>query len=80
MQEVEGTVTLERLDLERCVSSLPEGQREVLLLFDIQGYSHNEIAKMLEIAPGTSKNRLFEARSAMRRELGYEPASSGSTL
>jgi RNA polymerase sigma factor (sigma-70 family) len=80
MRAVDGKATLDRLDLERCVSSLPEGQREVLILFDIQGYSHNEIAKLLEIAPGTSKSRLFEARKAMRRELGHELESSEGTL
>jgi RNA polymerase sigma factor (sigma-70 family) len=80
MRAVDGKATLDRLDLERCVSSLPEGQREVLILFHIEGYSHDEIADLLDIAPGTSKSRLFEARRALRRQLVSEPAGSGGTL
>lgn len=80
MRAVDGKATLDRLDLERCVSSLPEGQREVLILFHIEGYSHDEIANLLDIAPGTSKSRLFEARRALRRQLVSEPAGSGGTL
>jgi RNA polymerase sigma-70 factor (ECF subfamily) len=58
-----------RVDLERLVSALPEGQREVLVLFDVEGYTHQEIAASLGIAPGTSKSRLFEARRSLRRSL-----------
>lgn len=67
----------ERLDLERCLAALPAGLREVLILFDVQGFTHNEIAEWLDIAPGTSKSRLFEARKEMRRQLGAMSTSSG---
>jgi len=57
------------IDLERAIASLPDGYRAVLLLHDVEGYSHHEIARMLDIAVGTSKSQLFDARRAMRRLL-----------
>lgn len=56
----------ERIDLERAVSRLPEGYRSIYELFDVQGYSHEEIAQHLGIAPGTSKSQLFHARRSLR--------------
>jgi RNA polymerase sigma-70 factor (ECF subfamily) len=41
----------------------------VLVLHDVQGYTHAEIGEMLGIAPGTSKSQLHQARRAMRRLL-----------
>jgi len=67
-----------RLDLERLVAALPEGQRSVLVLFHLEGYSHEEIAAMLHIAPGTSKSRLFEARRNLRRWLDDGAGNQGS--
>jgi RNA polymerase sigma-70 factor (ECF subfamily) len=57
------------LDLERAVARLPEGAREVFLLFDVEGYGHPEIAGMLGIAAGTSKAQLFRARRLLRQWL-----------
>jgi RNA polymerase sigma-70 factor (ECF subfamily) len=58
-----------RLDLERAIARLPEGAREVFLLFDVEGYGHGEIAEMLGIATGTSKAQLFRARRLLREWL-----------
>jgi RNA polymerase sigma-70 factor (ECF subfamily) len=58
-----------RLDLERAVLRLPDGYREVLVLHDIEGYTHEEIADRLGIAPGTSKSQLSRARDSLRRWL-----------
>lgn len=55
-----------RLDLDRLLSALPETQRTVIVLFAIEGYTHEEIGGLLGIAPGTSKSRLFEARRTLR--------------
>jgi RNA polymerase sigma-70 factor (ECF subfamily) len=55
-----------RLDLERAIARLPEGAREVFLLYDVEGYGHKEIAAMLGIAAGTSKAQLFRARRLLR--------------
>ncbi len=65
------------LDLDRLVAALPAGQREVLVLFDIEGYTHKEIARRLDIALGTSKSRLFEARRTLRGALNKEAHGPG---
>lgn len=57
------------LDLERALTRLPDGAREVFLLFDVEGYGHAEIAAMLGIAAGTSKAQLFRARRLLRQWL-----------
>jgi RNA polymerase sigma factor (sigma-70 family) len=62
----------ERIDLEKALSMLPVGYRTVLVLHDLEGYRHEEIAEQLGIAPGTSKSQLFHARRYVRTLL--EPA------
>jgi RNA polymerase sigma-70 factor (ECF subfamily) len=64
----EGTAGL-NIDLERAIASLPEGAREIFVLYDIEGYSHAEIADMTGIAEGTSKAQLFRARHLLREKL-----------
>lgn len=56
----------ERLDLERALAALPDGYRAVLVLHDVEGYKHAEIARMLGTTEGTSKSQLFRARRTMR--------------
>jgi len=57
------------IDLERAIAALPEGAREVFVLYDIEGYSHGEIAELTGIAEGTSKAQLFRARQLLREKL-----------
>lgn len=57
------------LDLEVLVQRLPAGYRHVLVLHDIEGHTHNEIAQMLDIDAGTSKSQLSRARRLLRRWL-----------
>jgi RNA polymerase sigma-70 factor (ECF subfamily) len=64
-----------RIDLERAIASLPKGYREVLVLHDVEGYTHLEIAELLGIEPGTSKSQLSRARRALRRRLTEDPAT-----
>lgn len=52
-------------DLELLVRSLPDRCREVLVLHDIEGYTHEEIGRSLGIADGTSKHHLFRARKLL---------------
>lgn len=61
-----------RVDLERAFASLPWGYRSVLVLHDIEGYTHEAIAGMLDISPGTSKSQLSRARASLRRSLGLD--------
>ena len=56
----------ERIDLERAIARLSAGYRHVLVLHDIEGYTHEEISAQLEISIGTSKSQLFHARRALR--------------
>jgi RNA polymerase sigma-70 factor (ECF subfamily) len=62
--------SIDRLDVERALASLAPGFREVVVLHDIEGYTHEEIAVMLGVQPGTSKSQLSRARAALRRALG----------
>jgi RNA polymerase sigma-70 factor (ECF subfamily) len=55
--------------LEDAISRLPEGAREVFVLFDLEGYSHEEIGHMTGIAEGTSKAQLHRARRLLRKAL-----------
>ena len=59
----------DRVDIERALAALPSGYRMVLVLHDVQGHTHGEIAGMLGISAGGSKSQLSRARAAMRRLL-----------
>jgi len=48
------------------LDKLPPGYRRVLVLHDIEGWTHEEIAKSLQCSPGTSKSQLHKARARMR--------------
>jgi RNA polymerase sigma factor (sigma-70 family) len=61
--------TFDRIDLERAIAALPPGFRQVLVLHDIEGYTHEEISSALGIVPGTSKSQLNRARQALRATL-----------
>jgi RNA polymerase sigma factor (sigma-70 family) len=56
----------ERIDLERSIEILPDGYRMVLVLHDVEGMKHEEIAQRLDITVGTSKSQLSKARRALR--------------
>jgi RNA polymerase sigma-70 factor (ECF subfamily) len=57
------------LDLEQAIAALPERARAVFLLHDVEGYGHDEVAALLEIASGTSKAQLHRARRLLREAL-----------
>lgn len=58
------------IDLERAIAALPDRQRMVLVLHDVEGWTHAEIARSLNVPPGTSKSDLFRARRFVRACLG----------
>jgi RNA polymerase sigma-70 factor (ECF subfamily) len=60
-----GDVLLEQR-LEAALDRLPEGMRSVLVLHDVEGYTHEEIGELLGVTSGTSKSQLFKARAKMR--------------
>jgi RNA polymerase sigma-70 factor, ECF subfamily len=57
------------MDFEDALARLPEKARQVFVLHDVEGYRHEEIARMLGVVPGTSKSQLHHARMALRRHL-----------
>jgi DNA-directed RNA polymerase specialized sigma24 family protein len=57
---------IDRIDLVDAIAKLPEGYREVLILHDIEGFTHSEIATYLKIEEGTSKSQLSRARGVIR--------------
>jgi RNA polymerase sigma-70 factor (ECF subfamily) len=60
---------LNKLILEQEIASLPVGYRSVFVLHEVEGFSHEEIAEMLEITIGTSKSQLFKAKKMLRIRL-----------
>jgi RNA polymerase sigma-70 factor (sigma-E family) len=58
-----------RIDLARCLQSLPAAQRVVVVLRYLEDLSEMEIATLLDIAPGTVKSRLARALETLRRQL-----------
>ena len=59
----------DRLDLQNAIDRLPKGCKAVFLLHDVQGYQHNEIAKLLGFSTGASKSQLHKARKRLRSYL-----------
>ncbi len=57
------------IDLEAAIASLPDRARAVLVLHDIEGFRHDEIAQQMNIAEGTSKAHLARARQLLREAL-----------
>lgn len=54
------------------LSELPEMQRLAITLYDLEGYSHQEIGEILGIAVGTSRAHVHHARRALRRLIGAD--------
>jgi len=62
-------LSVEWMDMESAILSLAPGYRAVLVLHDIEGFTHEEIGERLGITAGTSKGQLFKARRAVRARL-----------
>ena len=56
---------LTREAVRRGLASLPDEQRQILLLREIQGLSYEEIAEAMDLEPGTVKSRIFRARKKL---------------
>ena len=71
----EAFTNLQLEELNKLIESLPLGNKTIFNLYAIEGYSHQEIAKMLGIQEGTSKSQLSRARGLLQekfKELDYE--------
>ncbi len=61
---------LDSIALSDALAQLPEGYRTVFILHDVEGYEHEEVARLLGCATGTSKSQLHKARRRLRELLG----------
>ena len=64
-------------DLLAALAGLPELQREVLMLYDLEGWSHREIAERLGISAGSARVHLHHGRRALRERLARRYGESG---
>lgn len=55
--------------IQLLIDELPEGYKMVFVLYGVEGYSHKEIAEMLQISESTSKSQLFKARKMLQEKL-----------
>jgi RNA polymerase sigma-70 factor, ECF subfamily len=62
----------DRIALDDAIASLAPGGRAVLILHDVEGYTHQEIADFLSINEGTSKSQLCRARRAVAEFLSHQ--------
>jgi RNA polymerase sigma-70 factor (ECF subfamily) len=60
---------IDRITLEDALARLPPGYRAAFVLHDIEGYEHEEVARLLGCAVGTSKSQLHKARTKLRKLL-----------
>lgn len=67
-----------RATLEKAIGQLKPRQREVFLLFEVEGFKHGEIAEILQIPEGTSKATLFEAKRELRELISAAPPRPAS--
>jgi RNA polymerase sigma factor (sigma-70 family) len=68
--DVDASSTSELRDLESAIAGLPERARTVLVLHDVEGYRHSDIAEITGMAVGSSKAQLHRARKLIRSKLG----------
>lgn len=57
---------VDRIAITNAISELPKGYRSVFILHDVEGYEHEEVARILGISVGTSKSQLHKARLKLR--------------
>ncbi len=69
-QQAPATNMLDKIGLDSAIAGLSSGYREIFLLHDLEGYRHDEIAKLLGISEGTSKSQLHKARNRLRALMG----------
>jgi RNA polymerase sigma-70 factor, ECF subfamily len=69
--------SIDLVNLERAIETLPPGSCIIFVLRDIEGYEHNEIAEMLGCSIGNSKAQLHKARMKLRDQLNVTRAENG---
>jgi RNA polymerase sigma-70 factor (ECF subfamily) len=67
------TPLIDRIAIDGALAQLPPGYRATFVLYDIEGYEHEEVASLLGCAVGTSKSQLHKARVKLRKILKSRP-------
>ena len=57
---------IDRIALKNAIAELPNGYKRVFILHDIEGFEHEEVARIMGISIGTSKSQLHKARLKLR--------------
>jgi RNA polymerase sigma-70 factor, ECF subfamily len=70
----------DRMRLEKAIDQLPEGYKLSLILHDVQGYLHTEIAEIMGCTTGTTKSQLHKARQRVREILQKDERINGCTI
>ena len=65
------------MDLERALARLPDVARVVVLLHDVEGYTHAEIGKLMGMSTSFSKSQLSRAHRRLRDMLADDAACAG---
>lgn len=55
--------------LNRAILSLPDGARAIFTLIEVEGYSHREVADLLNISEGTSKSQLYYSKQLLQKKI-----------
>jgi len=74
------TGSVDRITLRRAINELPEGYRTIFVLHDVEGYEHNEIARLRRCSVGNSKSQLHKARVRLRELLRQGPAAKRAAV
>jgi len=72
------TNPLDRIIVNVAMAQLSSGYQEIFVLYDMEGYRHDEIAELLGISEGTSKSQLHKARIRLRQLVGSAGGRTGS--
>ncbi len=67
---------VDRMSLENAIAQLPPGYRAAFILHDVEGFEHEEVARILGCAVGTSKSQLHKARAKLRQILAGRSQSA----
>ena len=76
---ISSNTNFEPEEIQQLIDALPEGYRIVFNMSVIEGYKHNEIAKILNISEGTSKSQLFKARKKLQQKINETNKTSYGT-
>jgi len=60
---------VDKIALDNAIAQLPEGYKNVFVLHDVEGFEHEEVAKILGCSVGTSKSQLHKARLKLQKLL-----------